>query len=102
MPPHQPRLSIPYPPHATIVFLSFKDGVTAGSITVQETQTGTREDVECAGHGICLEGEGVCDCFVGYQSSDGTGGMGERGDCGWWNSYQTALFSGDGIADDYN
>ena len=79
-----------------------KDGVTAGSITVQETQTGTREDVECAAHGICLEEEGVCDCFVGYQSSDGAGGIGERGDCGWRNTYQTALFSGDGIADDYN
>lgn len=44
----------------------------------------------------------MCDCFVGYQSSDGAGGSGERGDCGWKNEYQTALFAGDGTAYDYN
>lgn len=44
----------------------------------------------------------MCECFVGYQSSDGQGGNGERGDCGWRNEYQTALFSGNGIAYDYD
>ena len=71
-------------------------------MTVEKARTGTREDVECAGHGICLEDEGVCDCFVGYQSSDGKGGLGEMGDCGWRNQYQTALFTSAGEADDSN
>lgn len=69
---------------------------------MQKVQIGTREEVECAGHGICLEEEGLCDCFVGYQSSDGRGAIGEMGDCGWRNKYQTALFISDGEANDYN
>lgn len=82
--------------------MCFKDGTTPGLMTVEKVQTGTREDVECGAHGICVEEEGVCDCFVGYQSGDGTGGSGERGDCSWRNKYQTALFTGSGIAYDYN
>lgn len=79
-----------------------QDGATPGTITVEKIQTGTREDVECAAQGICIEEEGVCDCFVGYQSSNGSGAIGERGDCGWRNKHQTALFSSDGTANDYN
>ncbi|CAM9146187.1 unnamed protein product [Ectocarpus fasciculatus] len=83
-------------------FLLRTDGTTPGLVTVEKVQTGTREDVECGAHGICLEEEGVCDCFVGYQSGDGSGGSGERGDCSWRNKYQTALFTENGVAYDYN
>ncbi|CAM9293856.1 unnamed protein product, partial [Hapterophycus canaliculatus] len=58
-------------------FLLRADGATRGSVEVKEVQSGTREDVQCAAHGICVEEEGVCDCFGGYQSSDGAGGRGE-------------------------
>lgn len=69
---------------------------------MSKVRPGTREDVECGAHGICAESTGRCDCFVGYQSSDGQGGVGERGDCGWRNEHQTALYAGNGVAADYN
>jgi hypothetical protein len=44
----------------------------ASSISVSHTsQTGTKENVECSGRGLCLNG--ICECFAGYGSSDGTG-----------------------------
>ncbi|CAM9893367.1 unnamed protein product [Sphacelaria rigidula] len=83
-------------------YLFMSDGTTTGKVSVTKMQTGTREDLECAAHGICLESTGTCDCFVGYQSSNGSGSIGERGDCGWRNEHQTALFSGSEQASDYN
>ncbi|CAM9329921.1 unnamed protein product, partial [Discosporangium mesarthrocarpum] len=78
------------------------DGVTPGVMNVTKVRKGTREDLECAAHGLCDESTGVCNCFVGYQSSDGAGGQGQRGDCGWWNQEQTGLFKGNGISLDQN
>ena len=49
---------------------------------------GTTENEPCSGRGICSAVNGRCDCFEGFRSSDGTGGPGPLGDCG----YQEHLF----------
>ena len=53
------------------------------SIVVSQEVEGTKEVVECAGRGICDEAEGTCLCFHGFGSSDGMGGAGQVGDCGY-------------------
>jgi hypothetical protein len=53
------------------------------SIVVQEEVIGTKETLECAGRGVCDTGLGTCMCFIGYGSSDGMGGPGQVGDCGY-------------------
>ena len=47
-----------------------------------ESVEGTLENIECGGQGKCNTAKGICACFPGYDSSDGSGGAGERGDCG--------------------
>lgn len=53
------------------------------SITVVETVRGTRETQVCSDHGICDDDTGSCLCHRGYASSNGNGGPGPLGDCGW-------------------
>lgn len=58
------------------------------------SQNSTKENDVCSSHGICIESTGICDCFTqsdfGYDhafgSSDGRGGSGRRGDCGFRQS----------------
>lgn len=45
----------------------------------------TEEDVSlytCSNHGICNHETGNCQCFSGWGSSDGNGGLGSLRDCG--------------------
>ncbi|KDO33681.1 hypothetical protein SPRG_19293 [Saprolegnia parasitica CBS 223.65] len=56
---------------------------------------GTKEDAECANHGHCDTNQGVCVCARDYASSDGNGGPGNRGDCG----YRRLFFVDDNNAD---
>jgi hypothetical protein len=61
--------------------------------------TGTMENIECSGRGICDYSTGTCNCFKGFGSSDGNLGVGNRGDCGWripWPQDTSALVSGGG------
>jgi len=44
---------------------------------------GSKEWSVCSGRGTCDEGKGVCSCFTGFDSSNGFGGVGARGDCGY-------------------
>uniref|UniRef100_H3H245 EGF-like domain-containing protein n=1 Tax=Phytophthora ramorum TaxID=164328 RepID=H3H245_PHYRM len=44
---------------------------------------GTKEEVVCANRGICNHLTGGCRCAYGFTSSDGFGGEGDRGDCGY-------------------
>ena len=50
----------------------------SGSVLVPTV--GTKEDIVCSGRGVC--NSGVCVCDENFQSSDGNGNAGSRGDCG--------------------
>jgi hypothetical protein len=45
--------------------------------------TGTREYSTCSNHGTCDTATGICSCYQPYNSSDGFGNEGTRGDCGY-------------------
>jgi len=51
-------------------------------LTVGEARAGTKEDSHCSDRGICIYLTGVCQCSQGYDTSNGNGGAGVRGDCG--------------------
>jgi hypothetical protein len=53
------------------------------SIQITEYRAGTKENWECSGRGLCDRSTGDCKCFTGYGSSDGMGGKGHKGDCGY-------------------
>lgn len=71
--------------------------INSGSLThsgsvvakVYETVKGSKEFIECANRGICDNLKGQCKCHLGYISSDGDGNIGQRGDCGAYNVFQT-------------
>lgn len=52
------------------------------------TSKGTKENVYCSNHGVCDFDTGTCLCFQSrynyfyWESSDGYGHLGTRGDCG--------------------
>ncbi|OQR89784.1 tenascin-like protein [Achlya hypogyna] len=48
---------------------------------------GTRENALCSNHGVCDFTTGVCTCDPFFASSDGLGGPGTRGDCGYRTSF---------------
>jgi hypothetical protein len=53
-------------------------------LTIRSVQHGTEMKLdECAGRGFCSEVTGRCACWDWYGSSDGGGGPGSRGDCGY-------------------
>lgn len=56
-----------------------------GGATLQGQQSvkGTRELAFCSNHGVCDFDTGVCACDPNYGSSDGKGGPGPIGDCGY-------------------
>jgi hypothetical protein len=58
-------------------------GAFSATYEAREVVKGTTEDVECSGRGICDHSSGVCKCFPGFGDSDGSGGKGGRGDCGF-------------------
>lgn len=49
----------------------------------QQSVKGTREYAFCSNHGKCDFGTGVCTCDDNYGSSNGKGGVGPIGDCGF-------------------
>jgi hypothetical protein len=61
----------------------------SGTVSVAETVTGSYENVECGNQGFCNTDKGICNCVDGFDSSDGSGASGERGDCGFKLSYIT-------------
>ena len=71
--------------HGDIPLMSVSHGrVWSGNIKVFETVKGTKEDVECSARGICNRDVGVCNCFDGFYSSNGSRfADGHRGDCGF-------------------
>ncbi len=53
------------------------------AIISSSSTTGTTEDLECAGRGICDRVTGVCKCFQGYGADDGRGNGGGIANCGY-------------------
>ena len=58
------------------------------STKVYEKVKGTKEYSECSNRGRCDATTGSCKCHIGYISSDGYGGIGQRADCGTYNYNQ--------------
>jgi EGF-like domain len=69
--------------------LVIADGTsTVDLLSVQHTSVkGTKENAECSNRGLCDHATGVCSCYDTnndlFASSDGVGGAGTRGDCGF-------------------
>lgn len=57
--------------------------VDGAAIDAFASRAGTKENELCSNKGICNYETGQCQCAVGYASSDGRGGVGTRGDCGY-------------------
>ena len=79
------------------------DGVTTFTDGVQEvvhlSVKGTKENDECSNRGLCTVTEGTCTCFSTngdtYASSNGEGGVGLRGDCGFVSSGSVSTCPGE-------
>lgn len=64
--------------------LSISSGGASGAYdSVGASVDGTREEVDCSNRGTCDTNTGVCKCYPGFSSSDGAGGAGTLGDCGY-------------------
>jgi hypothetical protein len=64
--------------------LAVQSGGAAGSYDgALASRDGTTEYAECSGRGMCDRRTGHCNCFADFSSSDGAGGPGYRGDCGY-------------------
>lgn len=57
------------------------------TFTITKVRSGTKENLECSGKGLCNRSTGLCECFEGYGSSDGMGNIGYLGDCGYREPY---------------
>ncbi|KAF0691567.1 Aste57867_17235 [Aphanomyces stellatus] len=52
------------------------------ALTITTAVQGTKENAYCSNRGLCDRTSGICACFTNFFSSDGTGNVGTRGDCG--------------------
>ncbi|KAG3243294.1 hypothetical protein PI124_g11884 [Phytophthora idaei] len=64
-----------------------------GALAVGELVKGTKANVECSARGVCDRGTGICSCYPYFLSSDGAGGLGRRGDCGYISPYPSVTLS---------
>ena len=60
------------------------------SITSSEAVISTKENYECSNRGVCDTDTGVCTCATNFDTSDGYGAPGTRGDCGYYSTSITA------------
>ena len=62
--------------------LTFTWSLDGDNSLYYQSLQGTMENSECSERGLCNHATGLCECFVGFGSSDSSGGAGGRGDCG--------------------
>lgn len=62
--------------------LIFSNSLSTSTLVVETVVVGTKEDIECAGRGICDPSNGICECSTFYETSNGYNAPGTRGDCG--------------------
>jgi len=62
---------------------SDSDGFEDETLDITVITEGSRTELECSGNGVCNRDTGLCECFYGFTSSDGDGGLGTRDDCGY-------------------
>lgn len=62
------------------------DGATLETFT---SVLGTTETAYCNNRGLCDFTKGICHCFINWASSDGQGNIGDLGDCGYRNQFNT-------------
>ncbi|KAG6946893.1 hypothetical protein JG687_00016470 [Phytophthora cactorum] len=81
----------------TTVEFTFMQALTLasnpGALAVGELVKGTKANVECSARGVCDRGTGICSCYPYFLSSDGAGGLGRRGDCGYISPYPSVTLS---------
>ncbi|CAM9140099.1 unnamed protein product, partial [Discosporangium mesarthrocarpum] len=56
---------------------------TDPSMTVEQVVEGTKESVACSGRGLCDTDQSICSCEPEFDTSNGYGAQGRRGDCGY-------------------
>lgn len=62
--------------------------VSAAMVSVSKERVGTFIDAECSGQGVCDRKTGICKCYTGFSSSNGSiSSPGERGDCTFVDKY---------------
>lgn len=66
--------------HPPAGFVFAYDGDDVDSVL---SNTGTKESEPCSNRGYCDTLKGVCTCYTGYETSNGEGASGDRGDCGY-------------------
>lgn len=57
----------------------------ASSLNLLSSQAGTKDAEECSARGLCNRFTGHCMCYSKFRSSDGRGGEGDLGDCGYYD-----------------
>jgi len=60
------------------------------AIDLQTSVTCTKELEACSNRGFCDTKKGICTCYTGYETSNGEGESGNRGDCGYPSTPITA------------
>ena len=70
--------------------LKMSIATSSAKMTIATTTDGSKEDHDCSDRGICDYTTGICSCSTGYDTSDGYGNEGQRGDCGYATASVTA------------
>ena len=77
-------------------------GVRSGNVKVYAkgqsvhgltSRSGSTENAPCSNRGVCDEDKGVCGCYPAWSSSDGSGGPGDRGDCGYRTDSEASVLN---------
>jgi hypothetical protein len=63
--------------------LDHYSSTTTASLSATEVVAGTKENEYCSNRGICDTEAGVCTCSTNWDTSNGYGAAGRRGDCGY-------------------